>query len=229
MRVSHINLAADSIAPLPLEGRGWGRGWANDSEFAAHPHPAAATLLSRGRGAGIALRFRLAALSVLALAIPAAAAPALHSAAKASAPSGLTAIALVTTDRDWLKKWNTPTPGVAVNGTDTLHAGDHATLIVSFSNARSRNGRATLRCDVAIRHTPAGSGQDQSLPPTICYDGPAPPPNLIALTELQIEISADPGDKPGLIRFDIGVTDVNGGGRVPLSLLIRDDPQGHGK
>ncbi len=51
-----------------------------------------------------------------ALALLAFVAPALASGGdvKASAPSGFTVIALVTTDQDWLRKWNTPTPGVAL-------------------------------------------------------------------------------------------------------------------
>ncbi len=58
--------------------------------------------------------------------------------------------------------------------------------------------------------------------PTLCYDGPAVPPNLIALTNLQINIQGNSGSDPAeTVRFDIRVTDKNGGGRVPVSLVIR--------
>jgi hypothetical protein len=169
-------------------------------------------------------RLRLLATIALTVAVvaPAHATPALRSAAKASAPSGFTAVAVVTTDRDWLKKWNTPTPGVSLNGTDTLHPGQHATLIVLFSNASARNGRALIKCDVAITHTPKQGSPDQSMRPTTCYDGLAPDPNRLVLTELQIEIQADSKGPTEVTHFDIGVTDANGGGRVPLSLAIRD-------
>ena len=158
-----------------------------------------------------------------ALALLAFVAPALASGGdvKASAPSGFTVIALVTTDQDWLRKWNTPTPGVALNGTDTLRPGQKATLVVSFSNARSSGGRTELYCDVSVRHS-VDQKQNQSMGPTLCYDGPAVPPNLIALTNLQINIQGNSGSDPAeTVRFDIRVTDKNGGGRVPVSLVIR--------
>lgn len=159
---------------------------------------------------------------------PSSAAEGLSGSAKASALSGFTVIALVTSDPDWLSKWNTTSAGVSFRGTDTLHAGDKATLAVFFSNAMVRNGKAKLECDVTIRHKSGDGGQ--KMPPTTCFDGPvAPVPNAIMLTELQIELSVDATDKSDISYFDIGVTDVYRQVRVPVSLTISDDPAGQAK
>jgi hypothetical protein len=161
-------------------------------------------------------------IGLLALAIcadPVTAAP-LRSIAKSSTASGFTVIALVTTNPNWLEKWQTTTPGVALKGTDTLQPGDYATLIVLFSNAVALQGKASIKCDVTIKHDPAGSGEDQSLPPTACYDDQAPPANVLGLTALEIRFNYDSADQPGLTQFDIGLTDDNGGGRAAVTLLI---------
>ena len=143
--------------------------------------------------------------------------------ARASAASGFTATALVTPDRDWLRKWNRGSSGVALNSTGALSAGQHATLILLFQNAQVRAGRVSVLCQVTIRHTPANSGTNQSVPPTPCYNGPPPPRGNLALAGLQVALNTAPGGRPGIIRFDIVMTDANSGSRVPLTLQLRDN------
>ena len=126
------------------------------------PRPSGCVKLCRALGLLVGL------LSIGVNIAPASAAQGLSGSAKASAPTGFTVIALVTTDPDWLSKWNTKSAGVSFHGTDTLHDGDKATLAVFFSNPTLRNGSAKLVCDVTIRHK-SGSG-DQKMPPTACLD-----------------------------------------------------------
>lgn len=165
------------------------------------------------------------AIMVLAasFAAPAFAAPALRSVDKASAQGGFIALASVVTDKDWLKIWRQPTPGVGFHTTDTLHAGQKATILVMFSNARARNGQVALTCEIRI-HSTDGT-PDQHQPATPCFQGPAPPPNVLMLTELEIGLKVRSRGKPSLTEFDIEVTDVAAGRRVPLRLVVGEVPE----
>ena|SRR5665213_1912197 len=165
-----------------------------------------------------------AASALLALPGGAHAAAGLHDTAKASDRSGFTVIASAITDPDWLKKWNTTSPGVAFRGTDTLHAGDKATVAVFFSNALAVDGQAVLKCDVVVHN--GADGSVQKSPPQVCFEGHVGPANMIMLTNMQINVGVDKGDPPGVAQFDIGVTDMNRHVRVPVEIAIKFDPAG---
>jgi hypothetical protein len=163
-----------------------------------------------------------AAMPTAALAGGAAAAPI----QKASA-SGFTVIAVITTDLRWLEKWSKPgAPNFQEVG--TLKVGDKATLALLFSDAQLRNGRALLQCDVTI--VDESDGSVKKSPPHVCFDANAKaPPHTLIPTLLEINFTVAPADKPGLLRFQIGVTDQNRHVRVPVSVSVNVDPMGGSK
>jgi hypothetical protein len=160
-----------------------------------------------------------ATLLVLA-AVPASAAP-YNGTARASAPSGFTVMAGVTTDPNWVKKWNASPQGVPLKASDTLRPGQTAMLVVMFANARPSAKRLRLYCDVAAHHA-VDRKDDKVVRNVLCYDGSVPPAGQLTPLGLQINMAANGrSDPPDAIRFDISVTDRRSV-RVPLSLTILD-------
>jgi len=126
------------------------------------------------------------------------------------------------TDPDWTRKWAGKAPGVTFHSTNTLYAGQSGTVALLFSNPKLKNGRARLSCDVVVRD--AATGSVSRISPQVCFDGPIKRPGAAYLTSVTVKLSEDARSRRGLIRIDAGVTDLNTGVRVPVSLAIMGDP-----
>ena len=149
-------------------------------------------------------------------------------AASAQQPTGqiqgqagdFTAIAVATTDADWLEKWQTPrqtTPNF--NVTSELSAGQTATILTFFSNPQVRDGTVRIACDIRIIK-PDGEVANTT-PATPCVPGRfTGPPWDVYLTGMAITIKNESKDDPGMWRFQIGVSDQFRDVRIPLELAI---------
>jgi hypothetical protein len=132
---------------------------------------------------------------------------------------GFKVVAMIVTDTDWREKWNTPRQNTPrFHGPGVMKPGDKATVLTFFSNARLRDGAAVLHCDVVVRN-PDGTGTKH--PPQLCFQGPlagGADSLYMAGFEIGFEVSAD--DLSGLHAFEIGVTDVHRGVRVPVEVTV---------
>ena len=142
--------------------------------------------------------------------------------ASAASRSGLRVFAALVTDPDWARRWAGRSPGVSFHSTDTLFAGQRGTIVLLFSNPTLKNGRAQLACDVTVRD--AATGSVSRISPQTCFSGPIKRPRNLYLTSVGVNLSEDANSRRGLIRVDAGITDLNSGVRVPVSLAIMGDP-----
>lgn len=142
--------------------------------------------------------------------------------AAAGSRTGLHVLAVLVTDPDWSRKWAGKTPGVSFHSTDTLYAGQSGTVTLLFSNPSLKNGRARIACDVVVRDSATGSVSRIS--PQVCFDGPIKRPSAAYLTSVAVKLSEDTSSRRGVINVSAGLTDLNSGVRVPVSLAIMGDP-----
>lgn len=151
------------------------------------------------------------------------AAPAFSQDAEASdkaSSGGFQALGLITSDPDWQSKWESPRENVP-NFTiaSVLEPGDRATVLTFFSGAVEKNGKILLKRDVEVEMT---DGQTQSFETPEC--GPTKrlgPADDVYLTRLEIGFEINEDDPPGLLVFKIGITDVNAGKRLALTMSTR--------
>ena len=136
---------------------------------------------------------------------------------------GFRAVATITDAHDWQERWNTP-PEVAPEfpaPEGALFLGETGHLLVFFANAATLEGAAELSCDIRISR-PNGKVTDEG--PLPRGQGPiSGPPENLRLTSMRMDLEVEPTDPSGLWQFDIGVTDVVRGVRVPLHLAFPVD------
>ena len=70
----------------------------------------------------------------------------------------------------------------------------------------------------------------ESYPPHPCFEGPlGGSADYIYLTTLEITLVVGPTDPPGIVVFELGVTDVNRGLRLAVAVSVEVDPDGNSK
>jgi hypothetical protein len=112
---------------------------------------------------------------------------------------------LVTADKDWQEKWNTPpetTPSFST--VDSVGPGGEVQILIFFSNPRRGAGDVVrLRCDLqVVRPDGSYSANERDLP---CFDHAVPGPlNRVFMTDVSLKFIAEPGDPPG--RWTVRVT-----------------------
>lgn len=133
--------------------------------------------------------------------------------------SGFKVVVLVTTDADWREKWNSSSDSVPhFGGPGVMKSGDTATVLTLFSNPRLKNGQAALHCDLTVINP---DGTSDRHPPQPCFEGPIPGgPHSLHMAGLEIGFQVSPTDLSGLHGFEIGVTDVHAGVRVPVKVAV---------
>jgi hypothetical protein len=136
--------------------------------------------------------------------------------------SGFKVVVLITTDTNWRAKWNSPPETVPhLRGPGVMKVGEKGTVLVLFSNARLKDSEALLHCDLTVIN-PDGTSDEHPAQP--CYRGPLPGgPESLHKAGLEIGFEVSPKDLTGLHGFEIGVTDVHRGVRVPVKVTVEFD------
>ena len=163
-------------------------------------------------------RILLAAMTCLALLSSPMAAEKARTSGQASR-SGFGVVVSIVTDPNWKEIWNTPAENTPnFHTSSTLKVGQKAWLLSFFSGAKLKNGVATLKCDLKITD-PDGSVDKH--PAQLCFQGPASgPEGMMFMTGLEVGFEVAPSDLEGLTTFEVGITDVNRGVRVPVKVSI---------
>lgn len=136
--------------------------------------------------------------------------------------SGFKVVVLITTDSNWRAKWNTPPETVPhLRGPGVMKVGERGTVLVLFSNARLKDGEALLHCDLTVINPDGTSDKHPAQP---CYKAPTPGgPESLHMAGLEIGFEVSPKDFSGLHGFEIGVTDIHRGVRVPVKVTVEFD------
>lgn len=135
----------------------------------------------------------------------------------------LTGLVLITEDKDWQAKWNTPVSNLPSFGqSDGLTKGEMGTLLIFFSGLKVANGRLQALCSIDIHKS---DGTTQKAPEQICYDEPSlgQRKNVI-LANARVEIAVEPNDPTGLLRFVVGLRDANSSAKVSAEVGVNVDP-----
>lgn len=138
---------------------------------------------------------------------------------------GFYVAALIAKDKDWREKWNTdPAHTPSFKSGAHLAPGDYGALLTFFAGATPKNGQIAIACDLVIHYA---DGTKKEFPANTCSQGPLEQrDDNLRLTGLEIELLPEDDDPAGVTSFDIGITDLNAGIRLPLSVafeLVRDD------
>lgn len=160
-------------------------------------------------------------VGLLALFQPAMAADNARPSAKATR-GGFVAVASIVTDPNWREIWNTPAETTPYfHTTSKMEPGDKAWLLTFFAGAKLKGGVAQIKCDLKIIDP---DGSIDSHPAQLCYQGPIPgPEGSLFMTGLEVGLEVTAKDLDGLTTFEIGITDVNRGVRVPVKVSVEFD------
>lgn len=168
---------------------------------------------------------RALALALMALSLPAVADEGWRDAngnAIADTPSaksmqGFAAMLVVTPDKDWEKKWNTP-PEVAPHFSEASEVSDGGALhILAFLSNPMLDpaGTASVTCDFRLTRPDGSRAIDESQLP--CFAGKLET-NLkhIYLTSISVTFIEEPSEPRGQWKVDVTVRDMVRGVAIPL-------------
>lgn len=133
------------------------------------------------------------------------------------AQDGFGASLLVTTDRDWLAKWQTPaetTPQFTV--AREVHPGDQVSILAFVSNPKlDADGVAHVQCEVRLTLPDGSVATEQKDLPCVnaTLSGPA---HQVFLTNLRIEFSAQADAPKGTWTVQVVARDTLRGVSLPL-------------
>lgn len=132
---------------------------------------------------------------------------------------GFYAAALIVKDEDWRDKWNTgPSTVPSFKSGSRLAPGDYGALLTFYSGAKPKNGQVAIACDLIIHYA---DGSKKEYPANPCGEEAVDKKDdNLRLTRLEIELRPGEDDPAGIVRFDIGVTDLNADIRLPLSVAF---------
>ena len=110
---------------------------------------------------------------------------------------------LVTSDRDWRKKWETPSGSVPrFNEIAVVPRGQHISVLTFYSNPQLSNGRVDVTCDIDMTRP---NGTSVHLPDAECYQGPIKEdPRHVFMSKQVIDFVGEPTDPAG--RWVVRVT-----------------------
>ena len=126
---------------------------------------------------------------------------------------------VVTPDKDWEEKWNTPAENIPhFNEAKDVSYGQELTILIFFTNPRAdKNGLMNITCDIQVirpDETYSIDAKDVS-----CANWEAPPEQYkynLLLTQAVIKYVGEPSDLPGTWKVKINLKDKNSGIEIPL-------------
>lgn len=124
---------------------------------------------------------------------------------------------LVTTDEDWLKKWNTPPDTKPnFNKAGTVPHGKKVFVLIFFANPKlDARGNANVRCDLRIL-SPTGKAEVDRKDEA-CYAGPIKgDPHNVYLSAPVVAFSGDATDPPGNWVVEVKLRDAMRKVELPL-------------
>ncbi len=131
---------------------------------------------------------------------------------------GFGAMLLLTPDRDWEEKWNTPAEYAPhFNTTDMVGVGGELTVLVMLQNPKvdPKSGMTDVVCDFVMRR-PAGHGEvvHKDLP---CFKAKlTTDPQNVYLASAWLKYIEEPADARGTWTVDVRVRDRLRGVELPL-------------
>ncbi|MBJ6724609.1 hypothetical protein [Geomesophilobacter sediminis] len=129
---------------------------------------------------------------------------------------GFGAAVILTSDKDWSEKWNTPSDVIPRFTTvDKLHRGESATLLIFFANPKQdAEGNVDITCDVKTIRPDNRVTEDKGLPG---FKGKiAGSAKNTFLTQVAIKFVVEPNDPLGEWTFEVTVHDNQRHVAVPL-------------
>lgn len=132
----------------------------------------------------------------------------------------LSTVVLITSDADWLEKWNTPASNIPQFTTASqLKAGQTATLLIFFSGLVPAEGRLKALCTIKIRKP---NGVTDGLPESVCYDQMSLGQRKnVLLADARVEFRAEAGDPEGLWLFRVILRDSHSSSRTVSEVGVR--------
>ncbi|MFI0843348.1 hypothetical protein [Mesorhizobium sp. IMUNJ 23232] len=132
----------------------------------------------------------------------------------------LSTVVLITSDADWLEKWNTPTSNIPQFKTASqLKAGQTATLLIFFSGLVPAEGRLKALCTIEIRKP---NGVTDGLPESVCYDQMSLGQRKnVLLADARVEFKVEADDPEGLWLFRVVLWDPNSSSRTVSEVGVR--------
>lgn len=131
---------------------------------------------------------------------------------------GFGGLLVVTPDKDWEEKWNTP-PEVAprFSSASTVEIGGELFILTMFTNPKvNRSGAADVVLDVEVKRPDGSVSTDAQS--AICFQGELRgPPHNVYLCATVVGFVAEPSDPPGTWSVQITITDRVRKVSVPLS------------
>jgi hypothetical protein len=134
---------------------------------------------------------------------------------------GFSAMLMITSDRDWQEKWNTPEKVIPkFNTTDSVALGDTITILTIFSNpATTPDGFVKIRCDLKMIKPGGVLGTDMK--DVLCFpEVKLPNPRNVQLTSLAVMFQAEPSDPKGVWTAEVVVHDIVGKRDIPLKTMF---------
>jgi hypothetical protein len=132
----------------------------------------------------------------------------------------LTSLVLLTSDPDWMKKWNTPASDVPqLKSVRELKTGQAATLLIFFSGLVPAEGHLKALCSIAVNKPNGVTDASRDIP---CYDEPSLGQRKnVLLADVRADLKVEPGDPSGLWLFQIVVQDANSPSRTVSEVGVR--------
>ncbi|AJQ94861.1 hypothetical protein [Gynuella sunshinyii] len=133
--------------------------------------------------------------------------------------NGFGGLLVVTPDKDWKEKWNTPAENIPhFNKAKDVDYGQELTVLIFFSNPKADDkGLINITCDIQVvrpDETYSVNSNDVN-----CANWQAPPDQYkynLQLTQTIIRYVGEPSDLPGTWKVLINLKDKNSGIEVPL-------------
>jgi hypothetical protein len=124
---------------------------------------------------------------------------------------------LVTPDKDWKEKWNTPQETLPYfNETSGVATGGSLFLITFFANPGTDGaGKSDLGCDVSLSAPDGALAIDEH--DVDCFSREASiEPDITYMTDITISFEPDGTEPKGLWTYHVTIKDRIGGGIFPL-------------
>ena len=136
---------------------------------------------------------------------------------------------VVTSDKDWEEKWNTPTENIPhFKGANNVSYGEELTVLIFFTNPKAGDaGEMNLTCDIQVIRPDKSYSIDVKEYNCANWDVPPSPHNHnVQLTQAIIKYIGEEKDLPGEWKVNINLKDKNAGIEIPLKTkfnLINED------
>ena len=133
--------------------------------------------------------------------------------------NGFGARLVVTPDKDWEEKWNTPSENIPhFTEAKDVGYGQELTILIFFTNPKAGdNGRMNITCDIQVIRP--DETYSINVNDVNCANWEAPPEQYkynVLLSQAVIKYVGEPKDLPGTWRVQINLKDKNAGIEVPL-------------